>query len=129
MRLFIALAAGATIGLTATAALAADGQRLFLDNCAACHRPNGMGVPGAFPALNGSKIVLGDAKGPIGRVLQGKGGMPAFQQDLSDADIATVLTYVRGAWTNKAKPITAAQVAAQHGGAKSENLKGKLQAH
>ena len=129
MRLFPAFVAGAVVALGATAALAADGQRLFLDNCAACHRPNGMGVPGAFPALNGSKIVLGDPKGPIGRVLLGKGGMPSFQQDLSDADIATVLTYVRGAWTNKAKPITAAQVAAQHGGAKSENLKGKLQAH
>lgn len=129
MRLFPAFVAAATLGMSATAALAADGQRLFLDNCAACHRPNGMGVPGAFPALNGSKIVLGDPKGPIGRVLQGKGGMPAFQSELSDADVATVLTYVRGAWTNKAKPITATQVAAQHGGAKSENLKGKLQAH
>ena len=129
MRLFPAFVAGAVVMLGATAALAADGQKLFLDNCAACHQRTGMGVPGAFPALNGSKIVLGDPKGPIGRVLQGKGGMPSFQSDLSDADIAAVLTYVRGAWTNKAKPITAAQVAAQHGGAKSENLKGKLQAH
>lgn len=129
MRLFPAFVAGAVVMLGATAALAADGQKLFLDNCAACHQRTGMGVPGAFPALNGSKIVLGDPKGPIGRVLQGKGGMPSFQSDLSDADIAAVLTYVRGAWTNKAKPITAAMVAAQHGGAKSENLKGKLQAH
>ena len=129
MRLFPAFVAGAVVMLGATAALAADGQKLFLDNCAACHQRTGMGVPGAFPALNGSKIVLGDPKGPIGRVLQGKGGMPSFQADLSDADIAAVLTYVRGAWSNKAKPITAAQVAAQHGGAKSENLKGKLQAH
>jgi cytochrome c6 len=129
MRLFPAFVAGAVVMLGATAALAADGQKLFLDNCAACHQRTGMGVPGAFPALNGSKIVLGDPKGPIGRVLLGKGGMPAFQSELSDADIAAVLTYVRGAWTNKAKPITVAQVAAQHGGAKSENLKGKLQAH
>jgi mono/diheme cytochrome c family protein len=129
MRLFPAFVAGAVVALGASAALAADGQRLFLDNCAACHRPNGMGVPGAFPALNGSKIALGDPKEPIGRVLMGKGGMPSFQSELSDGDIAAVLTYVRGAWTNKAKPITAAQVAAQHGGAKSENLKGKLQAH
>jgi cytochrome c6 len=129
MRLFPAFVAGAAMALGATAALAADGQRLFLDNCAACHRPNGMGVPGAFPALNGSKLALGDPKGPIGRVLVGKGGMPAFQSELSDADIATVLTYVRGSWANKAKPITAAQVAAQHSGGKSENLKGKLQAH
>jgi cytochrome c6 len=129
MRLFSAFVAGAVVTLGASAALAADGQRLFLDNCAACHRPNGMGVPGAFPALNGSKIALGDPKEPIGRVLMGKGGMPSFQSELSDGDIAAVLTYVRSSWTNKAKPITPAQVAAQHGGAKSENLKGKLQAH
>jgi len=129
MRRFFALALAGGWVMAAGSAAAADGQKIFMDNCAACHRPNGVGVPGAFPALAGSKIATGDPSGPLGRVLNGRGGMPSFAQDLSDADISAVLTYVRGAWGNKAKPISVAQVTAARGGAKRENPKASLQAH
>ena len=48
------------LALTAGGAQAADGRTLYVENCAACHRPNGVGVPGAFPTLVGSKVVTGD---------------------------------------------------------------------
>ena len=130
MRLRVVSAAILLVGLSNfTQAAAADGKRLFLENCAACHRPNGVGVVGAFPALANSKVVQGDAKVPITRVLNGRGGMPAFQGELNDAEIATVLTYVRSAWGNKAKPVISQQVAALRTGGKRENAKASLQAH
>jgi mono/diheme cytochrome c family protein len=99
-----------------------------MDNCAACHQASGAGVAGAFPALKGSKVAQGDPKVPITRVLKGRGGMPAFQTELTDLEIATVLTYVRSAWGNKAPPIQPDQVAALHGG-RRENNKASLLAH
>ena len=127
MRLFLlALTAGA---LMAGPSLAADGEHMFLQSCAACHKPTGLGVPGAFPALAGDKFVAGDPKDPLGRVLNGRGGMPSFANDLSDADIATILTYVRGAWGNKGKPVTAPMVTALRTGGKREEPKAQLQAH
>ena len=127
MRLFLL---AATLGaLMAGPSLAADGEHMFLQTCAACHKPTGLGVPGAFPALAGDKFVLGDPKDPIGRVLNGRGGMPSFANDLSDADVATILTYVRSAWGNKAKPVTPQMVAALRTGGHRENAKASLQAH
>jgi cytochrome c oxidase subunit 2 len=82
-------------------ALAAVGEKVFAANCAACHQLTGKGVPGAFPALDGSKIVLGPPQGQIDLVLHGKPGtaMASFKQ-LSDTDIAAVITYTRNAWGN-----------------------------
>lgn len=128
MRKIAALGAIAALCAGAGQAVAADGQKVFLDNCAACHRPNGVGVPGAFPALAGSKIATGDPKEPLSRVLNGRGGMPSFKTELSDADISAVLSYVRGAWGNKAKPISVAEVAQARGGA-APKVKAALQAH
>ncbi|MBP7651385.1 MAG: cytochrome c, partial [Phenylobacterium sp.] len=59
------------LGLCAAPAVAADGKELYLDNCAACHQPTGKGIPGAFPALAGSKVAQGDPKEPITRLLKG----------------------------------------------------------
>ena len=117
------------VAATPVAASAADGRALFMDNCSACHQPTGVGVPGAFPSLKGSKVAQGDPKEPIGRVLNGRGGMPAFQTELTDAEIATVLTYVRSAWGNKASAITPVQVTAQHRGGRRDNAKASLLAH
>ena len=86
-------------------------QDLFLDNCSACHQATGKGIKGAFPALAGSPLVQGDATIVVSTVLNGRAGMPAFKDDLSDADLAAILTYVRSSWGNKAKPVTAADVA------------------
>ena len=81
--------------------LAAKGEKVFAANCAACHQANGKGVPGAFPALDGSKVVNGPADAQIALVLNGKQGtaMPPWKQ-LSDTEIAAVITYTRNAWGN-----------------------------
>ncbi|MGE5651715.1 cytochrome c oxidase subunit II [Noviherbaspirillum sp. UKPF54] len=79
------------------------GEKVYASNCVTCHQANGKGVPGAFPALDGSAIVNGP-KGPqIDRVLNGKGGMPAWKGTLSDTEIAAVITYTRNNWSNKAQ--------------------------
>jgi len=84
------------------AALMTHGGQVFNGNCAACHQANGKGVPGAFPALDGSKVVTGPKADQIAIVLHGKPGtaMPPWSQ-LSDADIASVITYTRNSWGNK----------------------------
>ena len=76
---------------------------MYAANCVACHQANGMGVPGAFPALNGSKVATGPAADHLKIVLNGKPGtaMMAFGKQLSDAEIAAVVTYERNAWDNK----------------------------
>ena len=94
-------------------ALVARGEKVFAANCAACHQANGKGVAGAFPALDGSKLVQGPVADQLALVLNGKTGtaMASFRQ-LSDADLASVITYTRNAWGNKAGPLQPAQVAA-----------------
>lgn len=117
------------LAMTATGAEAEDGRALFAENCAACHRVNGAGVPGAFPALAGSKLVVGDPRAAAKVILAGRGGMPAYQGEMSDAELASVLTYIRGAWGNKAKPVQVAEVAAVRGKARREDARASLQAH
>ena len=89
-----------------------SGQSLYADNCAACHQASGKGVKGAFPALAGTPLVQGDAKPLLAVVLNGKNEMPGFKDDLGDADLAGLLTYVRASWGNKGKPVAPADVAA-----------------
>lgn len=82
--------------------LKARGEKVYNTHCAACHQANGAGIAGAFPALNGSKIATGDKAAHIHIVLNGKAGtsMAAFGAQLSDTDIAAVVTYERNAWGN-----------------------------
>lgn len=79
------------------------GESVYAQNCAACHQPTGKGLPPAFPALDGSKIATGSKEGHLDRVLNGKAGtaMAAFGKQLSDVEIAAVVTYERNAWGNK----------------------------
>ena len=91
------------------AELKTRGEKVFNDNCAACHQANGAGVPNAFPSLVNSKLVLGTKADQIALVLNGRKGqftatsvMPP-QNVLSDVDIAAAITYSRNAWGNKAK--------------------------
>lgn len=119
--------AGAVLALPAMAQ--GDGRTLFAQNCAACHQASGKGVPGAFPALIGDKVVTGPAVSAAAIVLNGRGGMPAFAEDLSNDVIAEVLTYVRTAWGNQAGPLTAADVAAARTAPRAERAGGALQAH
>ena len=79
------------------------GEKVYTTNCVACHQPTGMGIPGAFPALNGSPVATGDIAMHIDTVLNGrpKTAMAPFGQILSDTDIAAVITYERNTWGNK----------------------------
>ena len=110
----------ALIGLMAACVPAAaqplDGKALFAKNCAACHQATGAGIPGAFPALKGSRFVQGDAEAVITTVLKGRGGMPAFGTTLDDEKIALVASYIRGAWSNQGAAIDAAAVQAVRSG-------------
>ncbi|WP_158772350.1 cytochrome c oxidase subunit II [Paraglaciecola sp. L1A13] len=96
--------------------LMSNGQKIYTANCAACHMPNGEGLPGVFPALKGSNIALNDMAAHIDIVLNGKSGtaMAAFAKQLSMSELAAVITFERNAWGNdtdelvQAKDINAA---------------------
>ncbi|MET0980658.1 MAG: cytochrome c oxidase subunit II [Telluria sp.] len=87
--------------------LKTKGEAVYAANCVACHQANGKGVPNAFAPLDGSQVVNGDKAHQIDVLLKGQdtpaypGAMPAWKQ-LSDSDIAAVITYTRNTWSNKA---------------------------
>lgn len=78
------------------------GAQVYAANCVACHQATGKGVPGAFPALDGSVVVMGPKIEQIKVVLNGRNAMPAWKM-LSDTDIAAAITYTRNNWSNKAQ--------------------------
>ena len=81
------------------AELMEKGQATYGTNCVACHQANGQGIPGVFPALDAGTISLEDH---LNIVLNGAPGtaMQAFGAQLSDVDIAAIITYERNAWGN-----------------------------
>jgi cytochrome c oxidase subunit 2 len=81
--------------------LVARGEKVYNANCAACHRPDGKGA-GPIKALDGSAIVLNDPAAQIKILLEGaaNGAMPAWKQ-LSDTELAAVVTYTKNSWSNK----------------------------
>ena len=96
--------------------LKARGEKVYAANCVACHQASGQGVKGVFPALDGSALI----KEPKGRhieiVLNGrqKTAMAAFGKQLSDTDIAAVISYERSSFGNKAGIVQPAEVRARH---------------
>ncbi len=82
--------------------LMAQGEKVYNKTCAVCHKPDGTGAPPVFPSIKGSKIATGALKDHINLVLNGKPGtaMQAFGPQLSDVDIAAVITYQRNAFGN-----------------------------
>lgn len=101
--------------------LMARGEQVYTTHCAVCHQATGQGVPGVFPALQGGPIATGPVEGHLNIVLNGGRpgtAMPAFAQQLSDADIAAVVTFERNSWGNKtgdtvqAKDVKAARTSA-----------------
>lgn len=97
----------------------AKGPAIYKSYCEACHKPDGKGVSGSFPALDQSKIVMGKHEALINILLNGSKSsateqMPAFQF-LADEDIAAVATYVRSAWGNHSDSIPASDVKALRG--------------
>jgi len=87
--------------------LKAQGEKVYGTHCVACHQATGMGIPNTFPALSGSKVVNGPKEEQIKTELFGvtKDGKPtamvAFGPQLSDTEIAAVITYTRNSWANK----------------------------
>ena len=82
--------------------LMARGEKIYATNCAACHQANGKGA-GPIKALDASPVVLDADKGKqIAILLNGaaNGAMPAWKQ-LSDTELAAVITYTKNSWSNK----------------------------
>ena len=83
------------------------GKKAYAGTCAACHGAEGKGIPGVFPALEGSKIATGPVDEHIKTVLHGRATgkfgaqMPAFAAQLNDADVAAIITFERNALGNK----------------------------
>lgn len=102
------------------AAQIARGKQVYLTECLACHQVDGAGVQGMNPPLIHTKQVKGDKAALIKIVLNGMQGVDiegedyhgvmAPHPDLTDQQIADVLTYVRGNFGNKSTPVTAAEV-------------------
>ncbi len=98
------------------------GAELYADNCAACHRSDARGNPHAFPAIAGNPTVLAANPDTLVRLILAGGrlpstaqrpselGMPAFAWRLDDAEVATLATFVRGQFGNRAAAVTPAQV-------------------
>jgi len=117
------------------AGAAVDGKALFAAQCAACHQATGKGLPGVFPPLDGSEWVHGEPRILANILLHGidveievegqkfKGQMPAFAQ-LSDAELAGVASYIRGAWSNKAEPLKAELFATERKSGRSAPFEG-----
>lgn len=81
--------------------LMAQGEKTYAV-CSACHGPTGAGMPGVFPAITGSKVATGPLDAHIDIILYGKPGtsMVAYANQLSDKEIASVITYQRNALGN-----------------------------
>lgn len=98
------------------------GEKIYADECSGCHMPNGKGIAGLFPSLNGSPAVQQSDPTTLMRVvLRGARSvgtdeaptapaMPEFGWLLRDEQVAAVLTYIRNAWGNAAPSVSADEV-------------------
>lgn len=99
-------------------AVFAPGAKLYEQHCSQCHGEDGRGVPQAYPALAGNRAVTMDSpvnlvqivmQGGFSAATQAKPrpfGMPPYALNLSDQEIAEVLSYIRNAWGNRASAVT-----------------------
>ena len=117
-----AAAKAATTGALTVEEQMKAGQALFAGTCSTCHQGNGAGLPGVFPPLAKSDYLAADPKRAIDIVLHGLTGpvkvngqdynsvMPPMSQ-LTDDEVANILTYVLGSWGNPGGKVTKAEVA------------------
>ncbi|HET9862081.1 MAG TPA: cytochrome c [Steroidobacteraceae bacterium] len=117
------LSAVAMVGAGAETPASPDGQKLYARHCLSCHQADGRGVPNMQPAIAGGSWVKGDPQPLALFVMTGgfdsagrkesevENVMPPFAQ-LSDADLAAILSYIRAKFGGGASAVTAAQVAA-----------------
>ncbi len=125
----------------AAAGAAVNGGQLFVAKCQACHQAAGQGLPGVFPPLAGASWVTGAPEAPLQIMLHGlngaievagttyNGAMPAFGEQMNDAEIAAVLTHIRSQWGNASAPVDAATVhaARQTSAARTEPWNGSAE--
>ncbi len=102
--------------------IASAGEKIYLKHCADCHGSDGNGVAGVYPPLNGNsamseptginatRMVLLGGFAPATAGNRRPYSMPPFAQQLSDSDVALVVSYVRQAWSNKASIVRPEQV-------------------
>jgi mono/diheme cytochrome c family protein len=100
----------------------AAGESLYVTNCSGCHGVSGEGAVNIAPPLAKNPYVAGSATSLIRAVTDGlvgpvkekgatwNGSMPAWRGTLTNAQIAAVLTYIRGSWGNSAAAVTEKQV-------------------
>lgn len=115
----LAKAAEAARGLMSMEELMTLGQKTYETHCAACHQISGEGLGGVIPALKGSVMATTDIPAHIRIVVFGKAGtaMQAFGKQLSNSELAAVITYERNAWgNNTGELVQAADVAAMKAG-------------
>jgi mono/diheme cytochrome c family protein len=99
------------------------GAKIYSQNCASCHQGNGGGSPGTYPPLDGSEYVQGSKLRLAAILLKGLQGplqvkgasygaavMPSQETVLTPDKLANLMTYLRGAWTNKQGPVTEDEV-------------------
>merc|ERR1711904_95178 len=84
------------------AELTSRGEGVYEKNCVACHQASGQGMPPIFPALAGSEIALYDKSRHLEILMEGVQGaaMQSYANQLSEVDMAAVITYTRQAWGN-----------------------------
>jgi cbb3-type cytochrome c oxidase subunit III len=109
------LAANAVLG-QGPEELLKQGQEVYDNNCADCHRKNGEGLAVKFPSLKENAFVTGDPKPLLDTVVNGRHGkmgqMPAWKNFLDDAQIAAAVSYIRNAWGNQAPAVKPEDAAA-----------------
>ena len=111
--------ANAPPGVAAPAASASGaerGARLYEANCVACHQADGHGIPGVYPSLAGSALVLGEPRPLVRWIVRGirppslPAGRYATQMPhfgwMTPADAAALATYLRSSFGNRAAPVT-----------------------
>lgn len=91
---------------------AEDGRALYGANCAVCHQADGSGAgAGAIPPLAGNGLITAEDPVPmIQAVLDGRGGMPTFEEDFDDEELADLVSYLRQLGSNDASPVTTADI-------------------
>lgn len=113
----------AAAGTSSTAAMMDRGKTVYLTQCLSCHQVDGGGVPHLNAPLDGASAVKGKDKAKLVRiVIKGLKGEEldgefysnamAPHPEMTDQQIADVLTYVRNSWSNKAGAVTVAEVKA-----------------
>jgi len=117
--LYKKVASSANEAETDGTATTADGALLYASNCQSCHQADGKGLPGAFPPLAGSPIVMGDDLSVyVGIIMNGYDARPDFgvmpgigtMMEFTADDVAAIINHERTSWGNTGKEVTADEI-------------------